>query len=65
MSTANQLSERQFWSSKLMDLANFSMVSLVFSQIASTVINIRIVGFGLTLYLGIGMLSLYLRKYVH
>ena len=46
------LEQRKLWADKLMDLANFSVVGLVFGQIVSeTGPDLGIVGFGLLLYI--------------
>lgn len=56
-----QISDRKFWSDKLMDLANFSMVSLVFTQFTSQYTDLRSLVFGFTIYATIVMFSVYLR----
>jgi len=52
----------EFWADKLMDLANLSIVVLVFGQFVTAEINWLAVAIGFGLYLAVAMIALILRR---
>ncbi len=55
--------QRKLWADKLMDLANFAIVGLVFGQVGSeTGPDLGIIGFGLALYIFLVATANHLRR---
>ncbi len=53
--------QRKLWTDKLMDLANFAVVGLIFSQVVSdTGPNTEAMGFGVVIYVVLAVAATYL-----
>jgi len=61
-STEHPSSEGYFWADKLMDLANLSVVVLVFGQFVTAKIEWLAVAIGICLYIAVGGIAFILRR---
>lgn len=59
---ARRQQDGEFWADKLMDLANFEIIALVFSQLTTSNINWSVLGLGILLYIILSSIARYLRS---
>lgn len=57
----NSISEGDFWADKLMDLANYAIAGLVFSQFITHEISWYVIVSGILLYIGLALISKHFR----